>query len=122
MTKKILILPGDGIGQEVTASAVEVLDFIVEKFNLQFSINSMEVGGTAYDEFGSPIPSNVLNAAKEVALDRFIGGNIKFLQIANLVRKVLDHPDIGFASDKSDYSIDDVIFVDQKTREVTQVL
>ena len=65
MTKKILILPGDGIGQEVIASAVEVLDFIVEKFNLQFSINSMEVGGTAYDEFGSPIPSNVLNAAKE---------------------------------------------------------
>ena len=66
MTKKILILPGDGIGQEVTASAVEVLNFIVEKFNLQFSISSMEVGGTAYDKFGSPIPDNVLNAAKEV--------------------------------------------------------
>jgi len=65
MTKKILILPGDGIGQEVTASAVEVLNFIVEKFNLQFSISSMEVGGTAYDKFGSPIPDNVLDAAKE---------------------------------------------------------
>ena len=65
MTKKILILPGDGIGQEVTASAVEVLNFIVERFNLQFSISSMEVGGTAYDKFGSPIPDNVLNAAKE---------------------------------------------------------
>ena len=65
MTKKILVLPGDGIGQEVTASAVEVLDFIVKKFNLQFSISSMEVGGTAYDKFGSPIPNNVLNAAKE---------------------------------------------------------
>ena len=65
MTKKILILPGDGIGQEVTASAFEVLNFIVEKFNLQFSISSMEVGGTAYDKFGSPIPDNVLNAAKE---------------------------------------------------------
>ena len=65
MTKKILILPGDGIGQEVTASAIEVLNFIVEKFNLQFSISSMEVGGTAYDKFGSPIPDNVLNAAKE---------------------------------------------------------
>ena len=65
MTKKILILPGDGIGQEVTASAVEVLNFIVKKFNLQFSISSMEVGGTAYDKFGSPIPDNVLNAAKE---------------------------------------------------------
>ena len=58
MTKKILILPGDGIGQEVTASAVEVLDFIVEKFNLQFSINSMEVGGAAYDclLYTSPSP------------------------------------------------------------------
>ena len=65
MTKKILILPGDGIGQEVTASAVEVLNFIVEKLNLQFSISSMEVGGTAYDKFGSPIPDNVLDAAKE---------------------------------------------------------
>ena len=65
MTKKILILPGDGIGQEVTASAVEVLNFIIEKFNLQFSISSMEVGGTAYDKFGSPIPDNVLDAAKE---------------------------------------------------------
>ena len=65
MSKKILILPGDGIGQEVTASAVEVLNFIVKKFNLQFSISSMEVGGTAYDKFGSPIPDNVLNAAKE---------------------------------------------------------
>ena len=65
MSKKILILPGDGIGQEVTASAVEVLNFIVEKFNLQFSISSMEVGGTAYDKFGSPIPDFVLNAAKE---------------------------------------------------------
>ena len=72
MTKKILILPGDGIGQEVTASAVEVLNFIVEKFNLQFSISSMEVGGTAYDKFGSPIPDFVLNAAKEANAHEFI--------------------------------------------------
>ena len=36
MTKKILILPGDGIGQEVTASAMEVLEFIVDKFSLDF--------------------------------------------------------------------------------------
>ena len=72
MTKKILVLPGDGIGQEVTASAVEVLDFIVKKFNLQFSISSMEVGGTAYDKFGSPIPNNVLNAAKNEKIKSFV--------------------------------------------------
>ena len=80
MTKKILVLPGDGIGQEVTASAVEVLDFIVKKFNLQFSISSMEVGGTAYDKFGSPIPNNVLNAAKEADAVLFgaVGGLVFF--------------------------------------------
>ena len=32
MSKKVLVLPGDGIGQEVTASAVEVLDFIIDEF------------------------------------------------------------------------------------------
>ena len=76
MSKKILILPGDGIGQEVMASAVEVLNFIVKKFNLQFSISSMEVGGTAYDKFGSPIPDNVLNAAKgaDAVLFGAVGG------------------------------------------------
>ena len=31
MSKKVLVLPGDGIGQEVTASAVEVLDFITDE-------------------------------------------------------------------------------------------
>ncbi len=65
MIKKILVLPGDGIGQEVTASAVEVLDFIINEYNLDIKVTSMNVGGTAYDESGSPIPENVLDAAKE---------------------------------------------------------
>ena len=47
MTKKILILPGDGIGQEVTASAMEVLEFIVNEYSLDFEISSLDVGGTA---------------------------------------------------------------------------
>ena len=41
MTKKILILPGDGIGQEVTASAKEVLEFIVNKFSLDFEMTEI---------------------------------------------------------------------------------
>ena len=65
MIKKILVLPGDGIGQEVTASAVEVLDFIINEYHLDIKVTSMNVGGTAYDESGSPIPENVLDAAKE---------------------------------------------------------
>ena len=65
MNKNILVLPGDGIGQEVTASATKVLKFLIEKYSLDFSVKSMDVGGTAYDQFGSPLPEEVLNSAKE---------------------------------------------------------
>ena len=65
MSKNILVLPGDGIGQEVTASAVEVLDFLIEEYDLNFIVKSMNVGGTAYNECGSPLPQEVLDAAKE---------------------------------------------------------
>ena len=65
MSKKILVLPGDGIGQEVTNAAMQILKFIIKKFNLDFSINTLDVGGTAYEKTGSPIPHEVLQAAKE---------------------------------------------------------
>ena len=38
MTKKILILPGDGIGQEVTKSSNEILDYLIEEYSLDFEI------------------------------------------------------------------------------------
>tara|TARA_Y100000996_G_scaffold105366_1_gene77256 strand:+ start:232 stop:480 length:249 start_codon:yes stop_codon:yes gene_type:complete len=60
MSKKILVLPGDGIGQEVTASAIQILNFIIKKFSMNFSVETLDVGGTAYEKFGSPIPENVL--------------------------------------------------------------
>ena len=65
MTKKILILPGDGIGQEATSSAKEVLDFLIDEYQLNFEITNMDVGGTAYEKFGSPLPDNVLEEAKK---------------------------------------------------------
>ena len=64
MTKKILILPGDGIGQEVTAAAKEVLDYLTAENNLDFAITHMDVGGTAYENSGSPLPDKVLSEAK----------------------------------------------------------
>ena len=41
MSKNILILPGDRVGQEVTASAVEVLDFLIKEYGLDFSVKSI---------------------------------------------------------------------------------
>ena len=65
MTKEILILPGDGIGQEVTSSAKEVLDYLIGAHNLEFNITEMDAGGTAYDKHGSPLPDDVLAQAKK---------------------------------------------------------
>ena len=55
MTKKILILPGDGIGQEVTSSMSEVLHYLIDEQSLDFQISERKVGGSSYDEFGTPL-------------------------------------------------------------------
>ena len=49
MNKRILILPGDGIGPEVTSSAVEILKFIEDLFSLDLDIEIHDIGGAAYD-------------------------------------------------------------------------
>ena len=64
MTKKILVLPGDGIGKEVMKPTIGILSFLIEKYNLDYVISEMNVGGAAFDECGSPIPNNVLEEAK----------------------------------------------------------
>ena len=64
MTKKILVLPGDGIGKEVMKPTISILRFLIEKYNLDFVISEMQVGGAAFDECGSPIPNDVLEEAK----------------------------------------------------------
>ena len=54
MTKKILILPGDGIGKEVTSSMNEVLHYLIDEQNLDFQLSERKVGGSSFDEFGKP--------------------------------------------------------------------
>ena len=60
----------------------------------------------------------VLNAAKEIALNRFIDGEIGFLQMADLVKNTIDHSKITFAGKKNIYSLDDVVFIDKLAREL----
>jgi 3-isopropylmalate dehydrogenase len=64
MIKQILILPGDGIGKEVTASAVEILDYLVTAFHLDFNILEQDVGGTSYELHGKPLTEETLEIAK----------------------------------------------------------
>ena len=65
MTKNILILPGDGIGQEVSSSMKEVLHYLIEEQSLDFKITERNVGGSSYDEFGTPLTEETLKIAKD---------------------------------------------------------
>ena len=64
MAKKIVVIPGDGIGKEITDSAVEVLKKTAEKFSLKLEYEYKDAGGTAYDKFGVPLPDDTLEACK----------------------------------------------------------
>ena len=74
--KKIIVIAGDGIGKEVTASAVEVLKKIDEKFNIGFEFENRDAGGTAYEKFGEPLPAATLDACKaaDAVLFGAVGG------------------------------------------------
>lgn len=64
MAKKIVVIPGDGIGKEITDSAVEVLKKAAEKYALELSYDYKDAGGTAYDKFGTPLPEATLEACR----------------------------------------------------------
>ena len=64
MTKKIAILPGDGIGPEVTTEAVKVLDALRQDFGLNIEMETAPVGGAAYDLHQQPLPASTLALAK----------------------------------------------------------
>ena len=63
-SKHILLLPGDGIGPEVVAQAKRVLAWAAGDAATEFTFSEALLGGTAYDETGSPFPAETLEAAK----------------------------------------------------------
>ncbi len=64
MAYKITVIPGDGIGKEITDAAVKVLKKADEKFGLGLSFTYKDAGGTAYDKFGTPLPDDTVAACK----------------------------------------------------------
>ena len=58
---KIAVLPGDGIGTEIVAEAVKVLNTLGLKFEMEQAL----VGGAAYEAHGHPLPESTLKLAKE---------------------------------------------------------
>ncbi len=61
--KTLLILPGDGIGIEVTAQVRRIIDWMAKRRNVAFEITDGLIGGAAYDAHGTPLPDATIAAA-----------------------------------------------------------
>ncbi len=64
MEPLIVVLPGDGIGPEVTAAAIEVLEAVGAAFGRRFRCEEYLMGGAAIDACGDPLPADTLQASQ----------------------------------------------------------
>ncbi len=80
---KIAVLPGDGIGPEVTAQAVKVLN-AMQGNGLEFEMEEAPIGGAGYDAAGDPLPEATLKLAK--AADAVLLGAVGGYQYDQLPR------------------------------------
>jgi len=76
MTKKIAVLPGDGIGPEIVAEALKILDCLQAEFGLCVETEQALIGGAAYDANGTPFPAETLalSRAADAILLGAVGG------------------------------------------------
>jgi 3-isopropylmalate dehydrogenase len=65
-TPSLLILPGDGIGPEVMAEVIKIIDWYGDKRGLNFDVSMDLVGGAAYDKHGVPLADETMEKAHEV--------------------------------------------------------
>ena len=62
---KIAVLPGDGIGPEVTKAAISILTEVADMFGIAVETAEYDIGGTAIRDFGSPFPEETATACLE---------------------------------------------------------
>lgn len=92
MNKKILILPGDGIGPEVVAQARAVLELVNQQHGLKLVLDEGLIGGAAIDATGSPLPEETVIKAKDssaILLGAVGGPKWESLPMANRPEKGL---------------------------------
>jgi 3-isopropylmalate dehydrogenase len=65
MRRKVVVLPGDGIGVEVTQAALKVLDCVSKMFGLTVEVKERLIGGASLDAIGVPIEEDVLAACRD---------------------------------------------------------
>ncbi len=131
-TFSITVIPGDGIGPEVTQQSVHVLNAIAHKFHHQFNYQYCLMGAVAIDETGSPLPDATIEAC--LSSDAVLFGAIghpkydndptakvrpeqgllklrKALQLFSNIRPVTTYPSLQHLSPLKKQRLEDVDFV-----------
>ena len=72
--RKVMVLPGDGIGAEVMAANLQLIDWLAKHKSLDFDISEDQVGGAAYDAYGVPLRDETL--ADAMASDAVLFGAV----------------------------------------------
>ncbi len=62
---KIAVIPGDGIGVDITREAIKVMTKVSEKYETKLIFTELKAGGCAIDEFGEPLPQHTLDVCKD---------------------------------------------------------
>jgi len=65
MNITLTVLPGDGVGQEVSAEALKLLTAVEERFGHRFTIHDALIGGAALDAVGTPLPESTIKRCRE---------------------------------------------------------
>lgn len=65
MSKHIVVIPGDGIGVEITAAALSVAQAAADKLGFSFTHETKQAGGAAIDQFGVPLPEDTVAACRK---------------------------------------------------------
>ncbi|MGB5604775.1 MAG: 3-isopropylmalate dehydrogenase, partial [Gammaproteobacteria bacterium] len=100
MSYKIAVLPGDGIGIEIVAEAVKVLDCLQGK-GLDIEMQQAPVGGAGYDAAGKPLPDETLELVK--ASDAILLGAVGGPQYEDLPREL--RPERGLLGLRSELGL-----------------
>jgi 3-isopropylmalate dehydrogenase len=101
MAHKILVLPGDGIGVEIMAQAVKVLETLQTEYGSEVAIETAAIGGAGYDSAGKPLPEETLGLARKS--DAILLGAVGGPQYENLPREL--RPERGLLGIRSELEL-----------------
>lgn len=101
MSLKIAVMPGDGIGIEIVAEAVKILEHYKNAGRLDVELSEAPVGGAGYDAAGKPLPDETLALARES--DAILFGAIGGPEYDSLAREL--RPERGLLALRSELEL-----------------